>query len=146
MPAETPALVTAARKYLGTRFRHRGRSSFCLDCVGLGWRAYADCGVVLPDQRYYGRLPHDGRLMASLAAALGEPVATGPLAAQHAQAGDVGVFAFDEVEPHHVGLIGTTPYGELSLIHADARKGEVVEHILDATWRARMVALFRRPV
>lgn len=42
--------VVAARKYLGVRFRHRGRSSTGLDCVGLVMRSWYDCGVKLADR------------------------------------------------------------------------------------------------
>lgn len=136
-------LINAARKYLGVPFRHRGRSAHSLDCVGLGWLAYADCGVVLPDLRHYGREPHQGRMMAALEMALGKPVGHGPMA--DLQVGDVGVFNYNG-EPHHVGLIGMTSYGELSLIHADSLAGKVVEGRLDEVWRARLTAVFRRPV
>ncbi len=136
-------LVEAARKYLDVPFRHRGRSARALDCAGLGVLAFADCGVALPDIKHYGREPHDDRLMQALIAALGEPVGHGPLA--EVQTGDVVVINYNG-EPHHVGIIGETPYGAPSLIHADSRVGKVVEHRFDAVWRARMSAVFRRAV
>lgn len=140
---EMPPLIVAARRYLRVPFRHRGRSAKALDCVGLGVRAYADCGVVLPDVRHYGREPHDGGLMRALVAALGEPVGHGPDA--ELQVGDVACFEYNN-EPHHVGLIGWLPYGALSIIHADSILGEVVENRLDDVWRQRINAVFRRPV
>lgn len=136
-------LVEAARKYVGTPFRHRGRSAVAMDCAGLGVRSYADCGVQLPDLRHYGREPRNGGLEKALAAALGEPVGNGPSAAL--EEGDVVVMHFNS-EPHHVGMIGRTPYGELSLIHADSVVGKVVEHRLDKVWRERIVFVYRRPV
>jgi cell wall-associated NlpC family hydrolase len=139
------ALVDAARRYLGVPFKHQGRSAAALDCAGLGWLAYRDCGVMLPDVRRYGREPFRGHLMEALRAALGEPFATGPEAAL--QPGDVAVFRFRE-EPHHVALIGAAPYGGLTLIHADSSPTvrSVVEHRLDDWWRSRLLAAFRRPV
>lgn len=47
-------LVESARKYLGTKFVHQGRTSHGLDCVGLGMKAFRDCGVILKDFRGYG--------------------------------------------------------------------------------------------
>ena len=35
-------LVTAARTYIGTKWRHRGRSVHGVDCAGLGILAYRD--------------------------------------------------------------------------------------------------------
>ncbi|MBL0918047.1 MAG: C40 family peptidase [Hydrogenophaga sp.] len=136
-------LIDAARKYVGTPFRHRGRSTASLDCAGLGVKAYADCGVVLPDLRHYGREPYQGGMERALTTALGEPVGHGPDA--DLEEGDVVVMHFNS-EPHHVGLIGRTPYGALSLIHADSLVGKVVEHRLDKAWRDRIVFVHRRPV
>lgn len=145
----THPLVEAARKYLGTKFRHLGRSEKRVDCAGLGWLAYRDCGVVLPDLRHYGREPFRGHLMQALRDALGEPIAEGPAVREvDLQPGDVGVFRFRE-EPHHVALIGDAPYaGALTLIHADSSPNSqcVVEHRLDDWWRERLLAVFRRPV
>lgn len=138
-----PPLVTAARCYLRVPFRHVGRTAKGLDCAGLGWRSYADLGVVLPDLRQYGREPYDDRLLKALKAALGEPVGYGPDA--EVRPGDVATFDYNG-EPHHVAIIGWLAYGELSLIHADSIVGEVVEHRLDAAWRARMSWVFRRAV
>ena len=74
------ALADAARGYIGTPFRHRGRSRLGVDCVGLGVLAYADCGVAVPDFRLYGREPHRDGLVARMTLALGEPVAVAPVA------------------------------------------------------------------
>lgn len=138
----TPPLVAAARRYLGVPFRHLGRSRHGLDCVGLGWRSYVDCGLTLPVPRYYGREPFQDQLMGYLRAALGEPFAHGPTA--DLVPGDVATFRFRD-EPHHVALIGDSPYGGLTLIHADSSPGVrcVVEHRLDDWWRERLLAAFR---
>ena len=134
------ALIDAARKYLGTPFRHRGRTASGLDCAGLGWIAYRDLGVELPDVRAYGREPFKNGLMDGLAAALGEPVSDGP------RPGDVVVMRFER-DPHHVALIASAPYGgALTMIHADSHHGCVVEHRLSEDWCARIVAVYRKKV
>lgn len=134
------ALIASARKYLRTPFRHRGRTPAGLDCAGLGWLAYHDLGIELPDVRAYGREPFRNGLMEGLAAALGEPVTDGP------RPGDVVVMRF-ESDPHHVALIASAPYGDqLTMIHADSNHGCVVEHRLSEDWRERIVAVYRRTV
>lgn len=144
----THPLVVAARSYIGTPFRHMGRTPAALDCIGLGKLAYLDCGIDLAVPRYYGREPFRDNMMQALRAALGEPFAEGPAArTADLQPADVGVFRFRD-EPHHVALIGDAPYGGLTLIHADSTPTLrcVVEHRLDDWWRERLVAAFRRPV
>jgi cell wall-associated NlpC family hydrolase len=144
----SPPLILAARRYLGVPFRHLGRTPAALDCVGLGWLSFKDCGLVLPIPRHYGRGPHRGNLMLALREALGEPFVTSPGSAWALlEPGDVGVFRFRE-EPHHVALIGDAPYGALTLIHADSSPSarKVVEHVLDDWWLDRLVTAFRRPV
>lgn len=133
------ALVDAARKYLGVPFKHRGRTPAGLDCAGLGWLAYHDLGVDLPDVRAYGREPFRNGLMQGLAAALGDPVDEAP------RPGDVVVMHFGG-DPHHVALIASAPYGALTMIHADGNHGCVVEHRLSDDWRSRIVAVYRKQI
>ena len=139
------ALVTAARKYTGVKFRHRGRKPTGLDCAGLLWLAYSDCGVVLPDFRLYGPEPHEDGLVAHVTAALGEPVAVGPVRASQLQAGDVAVMRYDH-EPHHLALITDYPMGGHAILHADGWEGRVLGQRLAPDMLARVTHLFRRPV
>ena len=141
-------LPEAARAYIGTRFRHRGRNARGIDCVGLGVVAYADCGVTLPDFRLYGPEPHRDGMTQHMRAALGEPVAVAPVAAGALQVGDVAVFRFDH-EPHHMGIIGDHDYGgtrALTLIHADGMNGRVLEQRLTPDMVSRITHVYRRPV
>lgn len=139
------ALIVAARRYLGVPFRHRGRTAKGLDCAGLGWVAYRDCGVPLPDFRLYGAEPHDDGLVKHLAAALGDPVFMAPVSTGDLQVGDVLVFRFEK-RPHHVGLVGDYRFGGLSLIHADGHNRRVLEHRLSEDMVQRVTHVFRRPV
>ena len=142
------ALADAARGYIGTPFRHRGRSRLGVDCVGLGVLAYADCGVAVPDFRLYGREPHRDGLVGRMTAALGEPVAVAPVAVADLSDGDVAVLRFT-AQPHHVGIVGQRDYGGMSaltLIHADGDIGRVHEQRLTPDMAARVTHVFRRPV
>lgn len=141
-----PTLAHAARRYLNTPFRHRGRTPRGLDCAGLAWIAYQDCGHELPDFRLYSREPNEnGDLVAHITAALGEPVAIAPVRTDDLQAGDVIVMRF-EVEPHHVAIVGDYPLGGFSMIHADGHSGRVLEHRMAADHLDRITHVFRRPV
>jgi cell wall-associated NlpC family hydrolase len=139
-------LVEAARRYKGTRFRHRGRSSSFVDCAGLGWRIYHDCGVDLPDFRLYGPEPHNDGLVQHMTVAFGAPVHVAPVRFCDLQLGDVVVMRF-QTEPHHVGMIADyVKPGHLSLIDADGMEGKVVERRLSEKYLARITHVFRKPV
>lgn len=147
-------LVEAARRYVGLRFRHRGRKTEGpgkgVDCAGLGVVAYRDCGVTLKDFDLYEREPatHGPTLVDRMAETLGEPVLTGPVKAEDLQEGDVVVFRYVK-EPHHVAIIGRHPRGHHSIIHADGNLGKysrVLEVGLAPDVMARITHVFRRPV
>lgn len=137
-------LVTAARAYLGVRWRHRGRSIHGLDCAGVGILAYRDCDVDLPDFVYYGREPHNDGLVRHLTAALGEPLPVGtPL-----QDGDVLCMRFDR-EPHHVAIVADATYGGIdtfNIIHADGFVGRVIEQRLTPDMIERITQHYRKEV
>lgn len=140
------ALVASARRYLGVPFRHRGRRPDRLDCVGLVWRAYLDCGVLLEHRTDYGREPQHERFLREIEAALGPAIATGPAEAGAVLAvGDV-VTLKTLKHPHHVALVGDYAHGGLSLIHASGEHRRVVEHRLSPEYLARVTHVFRRPV
>lgn len=139
-------LADAARAYIGTRFRHRGRSKGGLDCAGLVWIAYHDLGDTLPDFRLYGPEPHRDGLTQHATAALGTPAAIAPVALADVKDGDVLVIAFDH-EPHHLAIVGTHRYGDreaLTLIHACGWNKRVLEQRL--TPDVRITHVYRRPV
>ncbi len=139
------ALVQSARKYIGTPFRHRGRSSRALDCAGLIIQSAADIGVHFQDVKHYGREPFNDGLVNAATANLGRPIATGPLPASQLKPGDILLVKFD-TQPHHIALVADHPLGGLSMIHANAdvsQKGRVVEHRLDEMWLRRITHVFR---
>lgn len=137
-------LADAARRYLGVKWRHRGRSPHAVDCAGVGILAYRDCGIELPDYVLYGREPHHDGLIKYLTAALGNPMPAGtePLD------GDVIVFRFVR-EPHHVAIVGDAYYGDtkaLNIIHSDGQVGRVIEQRLTPDMIQRITHVYRKGV
>ncbi|MGJ7512338.1 C40 family peptidase [Variovorax sp. GT1P44] len=144
------ALVQAARRYKGVPWRHCGRSVTGMDCAGLPWLAYADCGVSLPDRRRYGRDPFNNGLMDAVVEALGDPVWSGEKGAcvrSMLQPGDVLVMS-PASRPRHLGIVGDDEMHGLSLIHADSTPGVmcVAEIGMDDFFVRQIVCVFRRPV
>lgn len=124
-------VVTEARRWVGTPWRHQAR----LRCVGV------DCGGLvvgvahalgLPLQDYpaaYGRLPDGVSLRRFMEANFTR--LTGP------EVGAVPLMRWTK-HPQHVGIVDAAGDG-WSLIHAWAALRRVVEHPMDATWGAKVV-------
>lgn len=128
-----------ARDWIGTPFRHQGRTRHGIDCVGL---LYVCCESLPAFAHYlqhdipgYSREPHEGLLEAGLEAAFGRPVFD-------LQAGDVVACAFPRAV-RHVAIVGDHINGGLSLIHTWNAVGEVVEHNIDKRWLRRIRRIYR---
>lgn len=135
----TPGHVTTARALIGTRWGHRARGPFRVDCAGLVVLALLANGHAVEDQADYGREPAlnvNSRLRAALRTHFGEPVSV-PMV------GDVGLFRGAGSE--HVGIFGNYRFGGLSLIHASNEPGlmRVVEHRFAGTWQRRFLEAYR---
>jgi cell wall-associated NlpC family hydrolase len=130
------AFVAAARKLRGTPWRHRGRKSWAMDCVGLIVVAAREAGLQVTDEKLYGREPWEAQLQAGLRARFGTPIDT------DWRAGDVSVIRWAKGEPSHVGILADHPLGGLSLIHAHNLHG-VIEHAVDERLRCCVVEVYR---
>jgi cell wall-associated NlpC family hydrolase len=119
-----------------TRFKHCGRSKFGLDCVGLIRVCLSAVGREVEDRKRYGRSPEDDRLREAMRLHFGMPITDDP------RPGDVPLMRWD-IRPQHVGLLGDYVHGGLSLIHADAMFGAVVEHSFSGDWIARTIEVYR---
>lgn len=142
-PIDPADVVAEARTWIGTPWQHQAalRGVGC-DCTGLV-RGVISAFRALPhelEQMSYARTP-DGVTLLRLCR---EHLAEVP--AGEAAPGDVLVFSYG-AGPQHLGIAADYLHGGLSLIHAldqpGTKRGRVVEHRLDAAWRARIVAAFR---
>lgn len=136
----TPKHVLAARSYLGTGWRHRGRRpGHKLDCVGLVVCAMAAAGRPVKDRVLYGREPEGDDLRGALRAEFGPA-----LPKSQARVGDVALFRGHEY-PLHVGILADYAFGGLSVIHASNEPGvrKVAENRLAEQWLDRLIEVYR---
>lgn len=127
--------VAEARSYIGTKWRHRGRSRFGIDCIGLVVAATAAGGVQMRDRRDYGREPWQDGLEREMHEHFGAPV-------EDWQPGDVAMMRWEErPEAGHVGIIASSQHG-LTLIHSHSMS-TVIEHRIDTHWRRLILGVFR---
>lgn len=121
-------IVAAARKWTGTRYQHQGRSRAGIDCAGLIVRVAQDCGLPVMDMTGYAPTP-DGK---TLRAALDEQA----LRVVLYQPGDILLLRFEK-DPQHLAIVT-----DKGMIHSYAGARKVVEHRIDETWAARIVAAY----
>lgn len=127
-------IVAAARACLGTPFRHQGRiPGLALDCAGLIVAVAREIGIDPVDVESYGRRPHQGLLDATLSS---QPSLIDVARADMA-AGDILLMRFTR-EPQHLAICAGS-----TIIHSWEAPGKVCEHDLDATWRSRIVRVYR---
>jgi cell wall-associated NlpC family hydrolase len=132
-------IVDMAREVLGTPYQHQGRiGHLALDCAGVPAHVARRLEMDFTDVTRYGRQPVPHEMKAALDGALQRV----PL--EQLQIGDVVWIRFEK-EPQHLAILGDHPNGGFTLIHAYNAAGfkEVIEHRLDAKWRARIHAAWR---
>ena len=107
-----------------------------VDCVGLLVLTARDLGYPVTDVPSYPRLPEGERLRTVLEAQLVR-VNRLPLA------GDIGLF-HERRYPFHVCVFAER-YGQLSMIHAFAKRRKVVEEVYAHDWPAKLMAVYALP-
>ena len=128
-------IAAAARDCVGTPFRAQGRvPGRGLDCAGVIVHAGKRFGFVEGDETGYSLTGNGARIERALARAGLVRVKRGA-----AQVGDVLVFDLGR------GLLHLAIRSEHGLIHAHRGLGRVVEHGLDDSWQAALVAVWRFP-
>ncbi len=132
------AIITEARKYLGTPWHHLGRSRHGLDCVGLVVMVCRALEISGYDVATYPREPKSSEFLAHFLAGGGVRVAL-----ESALPGDLMLFR--EIRyPCHVGIMSERD-GLQTIIHAHATRRRVLEEAMIDEWRSRRVAAIRLP-
>lgn len=128
-------MIAAARGYLGVPWRHLGRSSAGVDCIGLLLLAAREAGRNLPDPAPYSRTPQGPRLLEGLMQFCRRVARPEP--------GDVLLFRLG-LYGGHVGLATRHPrWGVEACLHSYAPHRQVVEQQMDGELRAALVGAFR---
>lgn len=140
-------IATQARSWLETPFHHQGRTrGVGCDCGGLVGGVAVALGIVPADWWQttfdpifggYDSQPSHGTL---------QRVCESFMVRHHGapDVGDVLLMRFG-AEPQHLAIVADYRHGGLSMVHALAASKKVVEHRLDATWRGRVVRVYRMP-
>src|SRR5690625_738099 len=131
------AIVTAAREWLGTPFRHRGRlKGVGVDCIGLAVGVARALDLPVIDNLDYPRRPDAELLRRGLAAQLV------PLHPHEARPGDLLRLAVNS-KATHVGILTVLIDQRPGLIHAYAPCRKVIEHGWDGRWPGPAVDAWR---
>lgn len=130
-------IITEARKWLGVPWRHQGRCTAGVDCVGLLVVTAWGLGFTVEDYTNYQRrtqglqfLQHFQKHMIQV------PVHSSALS-------DVVILREPRL-PCHCGIVSEKD-GHLHLIHAHMRRRKVIEELLTEEWHNRIVATFTWP-
>lgn len=135
--ARSQEFVEAARALIGTKWRHRGRNTLGVDCIGLVAVAGRAAGLVAEDEKRYGREPWEDRLRAGCRARWGDPIPRAEWAP-----GCIAIIRWGKGEPSHMAVLGNHPDGGLTLIHAHNLLG-VIEGSLRGPIADRIVEVYR---
>lgn len=126
--------VEYARSLIGTPWRHAGRRSTGLDCVGLMVLAFEQDGLAVDVPEYRRDTPWSADPQAWLEQHMQR--------VDDMQPGDVALIQWPrQPSPAHLALIGTL-HGQPSLIHCHYGAG-VVEHGIDDQWMRRIRGVYR---
>ncbi|WP_213308164.1 NlpC/P60 family protein [Paraburkholderia sacchari] len=127
-------IVEEARTWLGTPYRHQGRlKGVACDCAGLVIGVARALSLKAEDVEGYTRRA-DGSLAGHCDARMER------IAPEHAQAGDVVLFHWNN-SPVHLAILT----GPDSIIHAFAINRFVCEHRIDEKWRRQIVRYYSIP-
>lgn len=130
-------ILSAARLWLGTPWRHQGRGPGGVDCVGLIVRVARDLGLSDYDLTGYDRRARGVGFLEHFEANLvSVPIAD-------AQPADILVFA-DQAYPCHCGFLSHWR-GAAHVIHAHALRRKVIEEPYAGEWRQKVKRAYRFP-
>jgi NlpC/P60 family putative phage cell wall peptidase len=136
------AVVAEALTWVGTPYQHQASTKgLATDCIGLIVGVARALGIkeasaydAAGDVRGYGRQPDPVALLAAADRYLQR------IDMREAGAGDIYLIRF-ELDPMHFAIISEV--NPIYIIHALAPRGKVVEHRVDAVWRARIMRAYR---
>ena len=128
-------IVEAARRWIGVPWKHQGRSRLGIDCAGLVVKIAHEFNLTDFDATNYQRNTRGLEFVNYFREHMNEV----PLTA--IQEGDVILFR-DSKFPCHSAIV-SKQHGEFHIIHAFARRKQVLEEPLNAEWKSKWISAFR---
>jgi cell wall-associated NlpC family hydrolase len=125
-------VIAEARKWIGTRWVHQGRSPMGVDCAGMVVLVGQALGLRAEDMLGYRRSP-DGVLFR-------EHIIKQTTFEPQPRPGSIGLFR-EAAFPTHTGIFATDSEGNLTLIHAYMPHGKVMEERFIHEWTEKLVAV-----
>lgn len=129
-------IVEEAKKYLGVKWQHQGRTTYGIDCAGLIILVGHKLNLLSYDTKEYGRRPNGFSFLEEFRGQMSEKKVN------ERQNGDV--LLFTEVQyPCHVGIYYKDKCETEMLIHSAAyRKKTVEDYLIPSGWLKKAVACF----
>lgn len=124
-------VVAEARKWIGTKWVHQGRSNAGIDCAGLLIRVGNELGLDVKDMQGYKRSPEGHRFLDHIRGQT-DLVRT-------AEPGRIAIFR-QSYFPCHVGIF-TECHGELHIVHSYMNLGKVMEEQFAHQWPKLLVEI-----
>jgi cell wall-associated NlpC family hydrolase len=125
-------VIAEARKWIGTRWVHQGRSPQGVDCAGMVVLVGQALGLPTEDMLGYRRSP-DGVLFR-------QHIFKQTTFEAQPRPGSIGLFR-EAKFPTHTGIFALDPEGRLTLIHAYLPHGKVMEEQFTHEWPGKLVAV-----
>jgi cell wall-associated NlpC family hydrolase len=134
-------LVRVAREYRATPFAHMGRHrTGGVDCVGLLIAVCRDIRIANEFEDIpYGLVVNGWRMQKGFEKHCLKVPKPWP---ENTRPGDFLFIAFNNF-PMHAAIVGDTPDGGLSMIHAFRPANAVIEHPIDDVWWERIRCVYR---
>lgn len=130
-------IVEEARKFLGTKWKHMGRTATGIDCVGLVISVGKNLGLhEYPDDVPYTRQSVGSDLIRPFAE-YGERVTN----LMDLKDGDILIMK-DVFFPHHVAFMASNGAMK-TIIHACVHRGKVVEDTFTEDFRKKVMTAFK---
>jgi cell wall-associated NlpC family hydrolase len=125
-------VIAEARKWIGTRWVHQGRTEMGVDCAGLVLKVGEAVGAPVEDMLGYRRSP-DGVLFR-------QHIVQQTTFEPYPKPGSIGLFR-EARFPTHTGIFALDENGKLTLIHAYMPYGKVMEEHFTHEWPTKLVGV-----
>jgi hypothetical protein len=128
-------VVTAARTFIGVRYKHQGRSREGVDCIGLPAMVRADLGLEALDVRGYAKVSEGFEML--------DFCRTHMLEVDRASLAPGDILVQISGIMRHMAIAADYVFGGLSIIHAWMPNRRVVECRLDDGFMLTVRGCFR---